>query len=148
MTGSNFKTLVIDNNPEIISSIDAALTKEGFDVISSSDSAEAIKLAIEVVPHLVLVREYLPGARLLILKAPSRSVLLPIVVPLITTVEPGSVSAVFSSITFPFMLEFWENTTFVKTTITNVIKNFNFIVNHFIRLQSNCLQIKIELIQN
>jgi len=55
MTTENFKILVIDANPEVLSATEQALRAEHFSVITSSDSREAIRLAKEELPQLVLV---------------------------------------------------------------------------------------------
>ncbi len=60
MINSNFKILLIDTNEEIISSVRLALIKEGFDVISSTKSVEAIKLAIANIPQLILLDLLMP----------------------------------------------------------------------------------------
>lgn len=60
MVNTDFKILLIDTDAEVISAMTAALTAEGFSVISSSDSREAIRLATEELPHLVLVDLLMP----------------------------------------------------------------------------------------
>ena len=60
MPGPIYKILVVDIDSQVISSVTAALKGEEFSVISSSNSHEAIKLAIEEVPHLVLLDILMP----------------------------------------------------------------------------------------
>lgn len=60
MIASELKILLIDINHEMLSSIELALKSEGFKVFSSSNSKEAIRIAKEEVPHLVLVDLLMP----------------------------------------------------------------------------------------
>lgn len=60
MALSNFKILLIDTDDELLSAVQEALTAEGFSVISSKNSREAIKLANEELPQLVLVDLLMP----------------------------------------------------------------------------------------
>lgn len=57
---TNFKILVIDTDEEILSATETALKQEGFSVITSNNSREAIKIAIEELPHLVLLDLLMP----------------------------------------------------------------------------------------
>jgi len=56
----NFKILLIDADSEIIATVTAALQSEGFTVISSTNSREAIQLAVDELPQLVLVDVLMP----------------------------------------------------------------------------------------
>jgi two-component system alkaline phosphatase synthesis response regulator PhoP len=60
MAASNFKILLIDTDPEVISTVTNALKAEGFSVLSSSNSHKAIRLAVEEIPHLILVDLLMP----------------------------------------------------------------------------------------
>ncbi|MGZ4033388.1 MAG: response regulator transcription factor [Bacteroidia bacterium] len=60
MTNPGFKILVIDTDAEVISTVETALRQEGFSVISSENSREAIKIAAEELPQLVLVDLLMP----------------------------------------------------------------------------------------
>lgn len=60
MTNSNFKILIIDNDAGVLSSVKAALKVEGFSVITSANSHEAIQLAIKEHPQLVLLDLLMP----------------------------------------------------------------------------------------
>lgn len=60
MVTSDFKILIIDTEAEVISTMVAILKTEGFTVLSSSDSHQAIKLAIEEEPELILVDLLMP----------------------------------------------------------------------------------------
>ncbi len=60
MTQTGFKILLIDTDDELLSNIDTALNAEGFSVISCKNSREAIKLAVDELPQLVLVDLLMP----------------------------------------------------------------------------------------
>lgn len=60
MAGLNFKILLIDTDVEMLFSIESALKAEGFAVISSCNSREAIKLAATELPQLVLLDLLMP----------------------------------------------------------------------------------------
>ena len=60
MTKPNFKILLIDTDTEVLSSVELALKAEGFSVITSQNSREAITLASSELPHLVLVDLLMP----------------------------------------------------------------------------------------
>jgi len=60
MTTAAFKILVIDADAEILLATEQALKAEGFNVITSSNSRQAIRLAKEEVPQLVLVDLLMP----------------------------------------------------------------------------------------
>lgn len=55
MSNIQFKILVIDEDDEVISSVGEALRAEGFKVVSSKNSSEAIGFAEKELPQLVLV---------------------------------------------------------------------------------------------
>jgi two-component system alkaline phosphatase synthesis response regulator PhoP len=60
MTASNFKILLIDNDPEILDSLSTILKTEGFIVFTSCVSREAINIAKEEGPELVIVEVLMP----------------------------------------------------------------------------------------
>lgn len=60
MIASELKILLIDTNLEMLSAIELSLKSEGFKVFSSSNSKEAIQIAKEALPHLVLVDLLMP----------------------------------------------------------------------------------------
>ena len=60
MSQTNFKILLIDTDDEMLSIVESTLKSEGFDIISSKNSKEAIKLAVEELPQLVLVDLLMP----------------------------------------------------------------------------------------
>ena len=60
MVAAEFKILLIDTDIELMETLKHSLTIEGFSVITSSVSREAIKLSIEEVPQLILVDLLMP----------------------------------------------------------------------------------------
>ncbi len=60
MVNANFKILVIDTDKELLSAVKTALKAEGFQIILSSNSCEAIQLAEEEQPQLVLLDLLMP----------------------------------------------------------------------------------------
>ena len=60
MSQTSFKILLIDTDEELLSIVEASLKSEGFEVFSSKNSREAIKIACEEIPQLVLVDLLMP----------------------------------------------------------------------------------------
>lgn len=60
MTNSDFRILIIDPNIELVSTLRNALQNEGFGVITSSKSVEAIQYALTEKPHLILLEVLMP----------------------------------------------------------------------------------------
>lgn len=60
MASPHFKILLIDTDLEVLATVELALKTEGFSIISSANSREAIKLAVEELPQLVLVDLLMP----------------------------------------------------------------------------------------
>jgi two-component system, OmpR family, alkaline phosphatase synthesis response regulator PhoP len=60
MKASNYKILVVDDEPDIIEFVSYNLKKEGFDVYTALDGKEAIKTAKMVIPHLILLDVMMP----------------------------------------------------------------------------------------
>ncbi|MCX6295014.1 MAG: response regulator transcription factor [Bacteroidetes bacterium] len=60
MTRQNLKILLIDTDAELLLATEQALTSEGFFVITSKNSREAINMAVEALPQLVLVDLLMP----------------------------------------------------------------------------------------
>jgi two-component system alkaline phosphatase synthesis response regulator PhoP len=60
MTNPNLKILIIDTDTELISTAETALKQEGFSVISSNNSREAITIAKKELPELVLLDLLMP----------------------------------------------------------------------------------------
>lgn len=60
MNNHDFKILIIDTDAEFMSVVKAVFQAEGFSVITSLKSTEAIQLAIDQQPHLILVDLLMP----------------------------------------------------------------------------------------
>ena len=60
MITSEIKILLIDTDVELLATIELSLKSEGFKVFSSNNSKEAIQLAKEEHPHLVLIDLIMP----------------------------------------------------------------------------------------
>jgi two-component system alkaline phosphatase synthesis response regulator PhoP len=60
MVDNKFKILLIDSDKAQLASIEAALTAENFIVFSTSNSKDAIRIALEEQPHLVLLELVMP----------------------------------------------------------------------------------------
>ncbi|HUS87281.1 MAG TPA: response regulator transcription factor [Bacteroidales bacterium] len=58
---SQFKILLVDDEPDIREFLSYTLHKEGFDVITASDGASGVKLAITERPNLILLDVMMPG---------------------------------------------------------------------------------------
>ncbi len=60
MAATDFKILIIDTDEEILSSVQTALKTEGFQTKVCSNSREAIRIAKEEQPQLVLLELLMP----------------------------------------------------------------------------------------
>jgi two-component system alkaline phosphatase synthesis response regulator PhoP len=60
MEAADFKILVIDNDQEVRAGTGSALKTEGFNVLVSSDSGEAIQMARDEKPQMILVDLLMP----------------------------------------------------------------------------------------
>ncbi|MEI7942151.1 MAG: response regulator [Candidatus Riflemargulisbacteria bacterium] len=58
---SAFKILIVDDEPDILEFVRYNLKKEGYDVYTAENGKLALKLAKEVVPHLVILDLMMPG---------------------------------------------------------------------------------------
>lgn len=58
---SNEKILLVDDEPDIIEFLGYNLTKEGFDVTTSTNGREAIELAKKIKPDLIILDVMMPG---------------------------------------------------------------------------------------
>jgi two-component system alkaline phosphatase synthesis response regulator PhoP len=61
MKNANFRILLVDDEPDILEFVGYNLRKEGFQVHISSNGLEAIAIAEEVEPHLILLDVMMPG---------------------------------------------------------------------------------------
>ncbi len=61
MKASDYKILIVDDEPDIIEFVGYNLKKEGFEVFSASNGEEGLKTAHKELPHLVLLDVMMPG---------------------------------------------------------------------------------------
>ena len=57
----NYRILIVDDEADILEFIRYNLKKEGYEVYTASDGLEALKVAAEVSPHLVLLDVMMPN---------------------------------------------------------------------------------------
>lgn len=57
----NYKILLVDDEPDILEFLGYNLKKEGFTVFTAQNGQDAIKLAIEALPHLIILDVMMPG---------------------------------------------------------------------------------------
>ena len=55
------KILIIDDDPDAVSYLEAILTDNGYETFSASDGAEGLRLAREAPPRLILLDLMMPG---------------------------------------------------------------------------------------
>ncbi len=60
MQASEFKILLIDTNIELLSAVELALKAEGFQILTASNSNEAISIAKKEYPHMIVVDLLMP----------------------------------------------------------------------------------------
>lgn len=58
--GGWWKVLIVDNQELALSAASAALTKEGFDVITCNNCIEALPIAVNKCPHLIITETVMP----------------------------------------------------------------------------------------
>jgi len=61
MTNQNYKILLVDDEPDVLEFLGYNLRKEGYNVHSCSNGKEAIILAEELQPHLIILDVMMPG---------------------------------------------------------------------------------------
>lgn len=61
MGSSNYKILVVDDEPDIVEFLSYNLKREGFNVYKSFNGKDAIQLAGKVLPHLIILDIMMPG---------------------------------------------------------------------------------------
>ena len=61
MTQPKYKILLVDDEPDILEFLGYNLKKEGYEVFTASSGDEAIKTALNKLPHLVLMDVMMPG---------------------------------------------------------------------------------------
>ena len=61
MKNKNFKILLVDDEPDILEFVSYNLRREDFNVYIANNGQDAIKLAEEIHPHLILLDVMMPG---------------------------------------------------------------------------------------
>ena len=57
----NYKILLVDDEPDILEFLGYNLKKEGFTVFTAQNGHDAIKMALEIIPHLIILDVMMPG---------------------------------------------------------------------------------------
>ena len=60
MDNNQYKILLVDDEPDILEFLTYNLKKEGYIVYSAQTGKEAIKLAKDIIPHLILLDVMMP----------------------------------------------------------------------------------------
>lgn len=60
MENSQYKILLVDDEPDILEFLSFNLKKEGFQIFTSSNGREAVKIATENKPHLIILDVMMP----------------------------------------------------------------------------------------
>lgn len=58
---NNIKVLIVDDEPDILEFLDYNLSRNGFDVIQASNGTDAVKMADDEIPDLILLDIMMPG---------------------------------------------------------------------------------------
>lgn len=61
MKNSDYKILLVDDEPDILEFVTYNLRKEGFDVNSAGNGEDGLKQAKKITPHLILLDVMMPG---------------------------------------------------------------------------------------
>lgn len=61
MSTEEYKILLVDDEPDIIEFISYNLRKEGFAVSTASNGIDAVKIATDIKPHLIILDVMMPG---------------------------------------------------------------------------------------
>jgi two-component system, OmpR family, alkaline phosphatase synthesis response regulator PhoP len=61
MEKSDYKILLVDDEPDILEFVGYNIKKEGYTLFTSSNGKDAIQLAKKVIPHLVILDIMMPG---------------------------------------------------------------------------------------
>ena len=61
MKNSDYKILLVDDEPDIIEFVSYNLKKEGFDVLTASNGEDGLQMAKKSHPHLILLDVMMPG---------------------------------------------------------------------------------------
>jgi two-component system, OmpR family, alkaline phosphatase synthesis response regulator PhoP len=57
---NNYKILLVDDEPDILEFLSYNLKKEGYNVYQAQTGKEAIKVALEIIPHIILLDVMMP----------------------------------------------------------------------------------------
>ncbi|MDR1054500.1 MAG: response regulator transcription factor [Prevotellaceae bacterium] len=57
---STYKILLVDDEKDILEFLSYNLKKEGFEIYTASNGKEALKIAMEIIPHLILLDVMMP----------------------------------------------------------------------------------------
>jgi len=60
MSNTNFKILLVDDEPDIVEFLSYNLKKEGYEVLSANNGKEAIDIAKKELPHLIVLDVMMP----------------------------------------------------------------------------------------
>lgn len=60
MDSSNYKILLVDDEVDVLEFLSYNIKKEGFKVSTASNGADAVKMAIEELPHLIVLDVMMP----------------------------------------------------------------------------------------
>lgn len=60
MDASKFRILLVDDEPDVLEFIGYNLKKEGFNIFTATNGKDAIRIAEEVLPHLILLDVMMP----------------------------------------------------------------------------------------
>lgn len=58
---SNYRILLVDDEPDILDFLSYNLRKEGFEVFTAADGLKALKLAKNIIPHLIILDVMMPN---------------------------------------------------------------------------------------
>lgn len=61
MENSDYKILLVDDEPDILEFVTYNLRKEGFDVSTANNGEEGLNSAKKIIPHLILLDVMMPG---------------------------------------------------------------------------------------
>lgn len=61
MKNSDYKILLVDDEPDILEFVTYNLRKEGFNVSSANNGEDGLKQAKKIIPHLILLDVMMPG---------------------------------------------------------------------------------------
>lgn len=60
MSNTNFKILLVDDEPDIVEFLSYNLKKEGYDILTANNGKDAIEIAKKEIPHLIVLDVMMP----------------------------------------------------------------------------------------